>query len=167
MPQGVPKSPSRWRFWDTLFLLEECEVWSLSAAKHSRSLRRQHCSSLCLQSEGSEDGSAATAKSVTLFAINTSPSLCKQSELQCCAAKLATMLRRKLNYSAGTAMSAPTGAQLTKNPPVHILNRGITYKVYLIFTFHANGRLYSPHKSEFQPCLFDLTTQSSSASTSS
>ena len=94
MPQGIPKSPSRWRFWDTLFLLEECGAWSLFAAKHGRSLcgeawsltEAQHCSSLCLQSEGREDGPAATAKSVTFFAINTSPSLCEQSELQCCAA---------------------------------------------------------------------------------
>ena len=84
------------------------EAWSLFEA--------QHCSSLCSQSEGSEDGPAATAKSVTFFAINTSPSLCEQSELQCCAAKLATLLRRKLTYTAGAAMSAPAGAQILKIP---------------------------------------------------
>ena len=99
MPQGIPKSPSRWRFWDTLFRWKNAEygrslrqntvalcgeAWSLTEA--------QHCSSLCLQSEGREDGPAATAKSVTFFAINTSPSLCEQSELQCCAANWTTML---------------------------------------------------------------------------
>ena len=42
-----------------------------------------HCSSLCLQSEGREDESAATAEFVALFAIGSSPSLCEQSELQC------------------------------------------------------------------------------------
>ena len=45
----------------------------------------QHCSSLCSQSEGREDESAATAEFVALFAIGSSPSLCKQSELQCFA----------------------------------------------------------------------------------
>ena len=50
-------------------------AWSPTGAKH--------CSSLCLQSEGREDESAATAEFVALFAIGSSPSLCKQSELQC------------------------------------------------------------------------------------
>ena len=147
IPQGIPKSPSRWRFWDTLFLLEECGAWSLSEAKH--------CSSLCSQSEGSEDGPAATAKSVTFFALNTSPSLCEQSELQCCAAKLATMLAPQIELQCWRRNERPYWRPNTKNPPVHIPNWGITYKVYLIFTFHANGRLYSLHKSEFQPCLLE------------
>ena len=43
----------------------------------------QHYSSLCSQSEGREDESAATAEFVALFAIGSSPSLCEQSELQC------------------------------------------------------------------------------------
>ena len=50
-------------------------AWSPTGAKH--------CSSLCLQSEGREDESAATAEFVALFAIGSSPSLCEQSELQC------------------------------------------------------------------------------------
>ena len=33
----------------------------------------QHCSSLCLQSEGCEDESAATTEFVALFAISSSP----------------------------------------------------------------------------------------------
>ena len=45
----------------------------------------QHCSSLCLQSEGD----VFMAKNVTLLAVvagpSSRPSLCKQSELQCCA----------------------------------------------------------------------------------
>ena len=50
-------------------------AWSPTGAKH--------CSSLCLQSEGREDESAATTEFVALFAIGSSPSLCEQSELQC------------------------------------------------------------------------------------
>ena len=50
-------------------------AWSPTGAKH--------CSSLCSQSEGREDESAATAEFVALFAIGSSPSLCEQSELQC------------------------------------------------------------------------------------
>jgi|GEM_PF-4497571 len=60
----------------------------------------QHCSSLCLQSEGD----VFMAKNVTLLAVvagpSSRPSLCKQSELQCCASvsdhaspQRATMLR--------------------------------------------------------------------------
>ena len=59
---------------------------------HNRLLRRQHCSSLCSQSEGGEYcGGPARAKNPTkicpralaIFATWSWPSLCKQSELQC------------------------------------------------------------------------------------
>ena len=68
----------------------------------------QHCSSLCSQSEGD----VFMAKNVTLLAVaagpSSRPSLCKQSELQCFAAKSdhaspqkATMLRLRVRpYSA-------------------------------------------------------------------
>ena len=60
----------------------------------------QYCSSLCLQSEGD----VFMAKNVTLLAVaagpSSRPSLCEQSELQCCASEndyaspqRATMLR--------------------------------------------------------------------------
>ena len=56
----------------------------------------QHCSSLCSQSEGREDESAATAEFVALFAIGSSPSLCEQSELQCWRANELPCLRRNV-----------------------------------------------------------------------
>ena len=51
---------------------------------HNRLLRRQHCSSLCSQSEGSEHV-AKMLKSAIGSPQSSSPSLCEQSELQCCA----------------------------------------------------------------------------------
>ena len=175
-PQGIPKSPSRWRFWDTLFLLEECGGYDIYMGRRSGA---KHCSSLCSQSEGdeycggqarAENSTKSCPRALVMFATCSWPSLCEQSELQC-------WRRNKRLYGPGQISAARAlpltfdisilnalpfqqqrrrlRRQLTKNPPVHILNRGITYKVYLIFTFHANGRFYSLHKLEFQPCLLE------------
>ncbi len=46
MPQGNPEISIAVEVLGYLFLLEECGVWSLSEAKHGRSLRRQHSRSL-------------------------------------------------------------------------------------------------------------------------
>ena len=51
---------------------------------HNRLLRRQHCSSLCSQSEGSGHV-AKMLKSAIGSPLSSSPSLCEQSELQCFA----------------------------------------------------------------------------------
>ena len=67
---------------------------------HNRLLRRQHCSSLCSQSEGGEGwGGQARAENSTklcpraliMFATCSWPSLCEQSELQCFASGLRQM----------------------------------------------------------------------------
>ena len=59
---------------------------------HSRLLRRQHCSSLCSQSEGSEycggqtqtkNPTKSCPRALVMFATYSWPSLCEQSELQC------------------------------------------------------------------------------------
>ena len=57
-------------------------------------LRRQHCSSLCLQSEG-HGHVARRLKSAISSLQSSSPSLCKQSELQCFAAVRATVTLRE------------------------------------------------------------------------
>ena len=65
-----------------------------------RSRGRQHCSSLCSQSEGHGYGAKSGANSLIYKIVNdrpclpaqhSSPSLCKQSELQCCASCLASL----------------------------------------------------------------------------
>ena len=48
-------------------------------------LRRQHCSSLCSQSEGDEPMANNATNSAVAALSSSRPSLCKQSELQCCA----------------------------------------------------------------------------------
>ena len=62
----------------------------ICAGPHNRLLRRQHCSSLCLQSEG-HGHVAKMLKSAIGSPQSSSPSLCEQSELQCCAADLLRM----------------------------------------------------------------------------
>ena len=71
----------------------------------NRLLRRQHCSSLCLQSEGHEHvanmASALGHDFVGFLAVfgrhnMRSPSLCKQSELQCFASDLRRMFAQRL-----------------------------------------------------------------------
>ena len=72
----------------------------ICAGPHHRLLRRQHCSSLCLQSEGHEhvanmaalQGHALVGFSAHVCPLqHSSPSLCKQSELQCFASELRHM----------------------------------------------------------------------------
>ena len=75
----------------------------ICAGPHNRLLRRQHCSSLCLQSEGHEHVAnmySALAHDFVGFLARvwppqySSPSLCEQSELQCCAPGLRRMFAR-------------------------------------------------------------------------
>ena len=70
---------------------------------HSRLLRRQHCSSLCSQSEGHEhvaNMTSAQGHDFVGFSARawppqySPPSLCKQSELQCFASYLCQMSAR-------------------------------------------------------------------------
>ena len=70
---------------------------------HSRLLRRQHCSSLCSQSEGHEhvaNMTSALAHDFVGFSARawppqySPPSLCDQSELQCFASYLCQMSAR-------------------------------------------------------------------------
>ena len=69
---------------------------------HNRLLRRQHCSSLCLQSEGHEHvanmtnalGHNFVGFSVLVRHNIRPPSLCEQSELQCFAPDLRQMFAR-------------------------------------------------------------------------
>ena len=70
---------------------------------HSRLLRRQHCSSLCSQSEGHEhvaNMTSALGHDFVGFSARawppqySPPSLCKQSELQCFASYLCQMSAR-------------------------------------------------------------------------
>ena len=70
---------------------------------HNRLLRRQHCSSLCLQSEGHEhvaNMTSALAHDFVGFSARawppqySPPSLCEQSELQCFASYLCQMSAR-------------------------------------------------------------------------
>ena len=72
---------------------------------HNRLLRRQHCSSLCSQSEGHEHVAnmvSALAHDFVGFLARvwppqySSPSLCKQSELQCCASGFRRMFAWRL-----------------------------------------------------------------------
>ena len=69
---------------------------------HNRLLRRQHCSSLCLQSEGHEhvaNMASALGHDFVGFSVLVRhnirpPSLCEQSELQCFAPGLCQMFAR-------------------------------------------------------------------------
>ena len=70
---------------------------------HNRLLRRQHCSSLCLQSEGHEhvaNMTSALGHDFVGFSAcawppqYSPPSLCEQSELQCFASYLCQMSAR-------------------------------------------------------------------------
>ena len=75
----------------------------ISAGSHNRLLRRQHCSSLCLQSEGHEHV-ANMVSALGHYFVGFSaracppqyspPSLCSQSELQCFASYLCQMSAR-------------------------------------------------------------------------
>ena len=76
----------------------------ICAGPHHRLLRRQHCSSLCLQSEGHEHvANMANAPRHDLVSFSvpawppqySSPSLCEQSELQCFAAGLRQMFAQR------------------------------------------------------------------------
>ena len=69
----------------------------ICAGPHNRLLRRQHCSSLCLQSEGHEHVANIASALGHIFVEFSAvfgrhnirpPSLCEQSELQCFAADL-------------------------------------------------------------------------------
>ena len=77
----------------------------ICAGSHHRLLRRQHCSSLCLQSEGHEHVanmvSALAHDFVRFLAVFgrhniRPPSLCEQSELQCFAAEFRRMFALRL-----------------------------------------------------------------------
>ena len=69
---------------------------------HNRLLRCQHCSSLCLQSEGgrilwrtsTENPTKSCPRALAMFATCSWPSLCEQSELQCFAPGLRQMFAR-------------------------------------------------------------------------
>ena len=106
-----------WRYRCGVFKIEILKVVgsSLAAeicAEHNRLLRRQHCSSLCSQSEGHEHVAnmvSALGHYFVGFSARawppqySSPSLCEQSELQCFASALRQMsahrplLRRHAN----------------------------------------------------------------------
>ena len=75
----------------------------ICAGPHNRLLRRQHCSSLCSQSEGHEHVAnmvSALAHDFVGFLARvwppqySSPSLCEQSELQCFASDLRRLFAR-------------------------------------------------------------------------
>ena len=77
----------------------------ICAGSHHRLLRRQHCSSLCSQSEGHEHVanmvSALAHDFVRFLAVFgrhniRPPSLCEQSELQCFAAEFRRMFALRL-----------------------------------------------------------------------
>ena len=82
---------------------------SARAGPHNRLLRRQHCSSLCSQSEGHEHvaniASALRHDFVGFLAVFgrhniRPPSLCEQSELQCFASDLRRMFAQRRNRHA-------------------------------------------------------------------
>ena len=77
----------------------------ICAGPHNRLLRRQHCSSLCSQSEGHEhvaNMTSALGHEFVGFSARawppqySPPSLCEQSELQCFASDLRQMSARCL-----------------------------------------------------------------------
>ena len=79
-----------------------------AAGSHNRRLRRQHCSSLCSQSEGHEHvANMASASGHDFVGIlarawlpqSSSPSLCEQSELQCFASGLRCMFAQRVFLS--------------------------------------------------------------------
>ena len=79
------------------------EGGELCAGQHNRLLRRQHCSSLCSQSEGGEHvGKMASALGHDFVGFSVlvrhnirPPSLCEQSELQCFASDLRRMFAQR------------------------------------------------------------------------
>ena len=86
-----------WKRGDSALAAEIC------AGPHNRLLRRQHCSSLCLQSEGHEhvaNMTSALGHDFVGFSARawppqySPPSLCEQSELQCFAPGLRQMFAR-------------------------------------------------------------------------
>ena len=95
---------------DRVFKIEILNISSTLAAEicagqHNRLLRRQHCSSLCLQSEGHEhvaNMASALWHNLVGFSAHawppqySSPSLCEQSELQCFASNLHRMFAQRL-----------------------------------------------------------------------
>ena len=85
----------------------------ISAGSHNRLLRRQHCSSLCEQSEGHEHIANMVSAPEHYFVgfsarawppQYSSPSLCEQSELQCFASALCQMSAHRplLRHHANT-----------------------------------------------------------------
>ena len=77
----------------------------ICAGQHNRLLRRQHCSSLCSQSEGHEHVANMTnalrhdfVGFLAVFGRHNirPPSLCEQSELQCFASDLRRMFAQRL-----------------------------------------------------------------------
>ena len=87
----------RWVFKIKILKLGGSSLAAEICAEHNRLLRRQHCSSLCSQSEGHEHVANMTSALGHYFVgfsarawppQYSSPSLCEQSELQCFAPAL-------------------------------------------------------------------------------
>jgi hypothetical protein len=133
-------------FLDFEHLSDSALAAEICAGPHNRLLRRQHCSSLCLQSEGHEHV-ANTASALghifvgflavfvaTIFA----PSLCEQSELQCFASDL--RLRPSPNVRVAPLVVAPQPpCSLAKNRAEFFLNfkhptfQGAAFNVFCYF----------------------------------
>ena len=84
----------RWMFKIEILKLGGSSLAAEISAEHNRLLRRQHCSSLCSQSEGHEHVANMTSALGHYFVGFSArawpsqyslPSLCEQSELQCFA----------------------------------------------------------------------------------
>ena len=108
-----------WRYRCGVFKIEILKLGGsslaaeISAGSHNRLLRRQHCSSLCSQSEGHEHVANMTSALGHCFVgfsarawppQYSSPSLCEQSELQCFASALRQMSAHRplLRHHANT-----------------------------------------------------------------
>ena len=98
---------------ETLNISSSALATEICAGPHNRLLRRQHCSSLCSQSEGHEhvaNMASASGHDFVGFSARawppqySSPSLCEQSELQCCASDLRRRFARRLLLQRRTAI---------------------------------------------------------------
>ena len=117
----------------------------ICAGPQNRLLRRQHCSSLCSQSEGHEHVANMTnafGHEFVGFSARawppqySSPSLCKQSELQC----FAPVLRRTLLFSKKKA----DFFEIIKHPTLHPQNCS---NYFFTITYHyTNAQAHNPVK---------------------
>ena len=141
-------------WWRSALTAEIC------AGPYNRLLRRQHCSSLCSQSEGHEhvaNMASASGHDFVGFSARawppqySSPSLCEQSELQCFASDLRRMFAHRPLLLCRYAIWIETAQQLACPPTIsRASRRPPNNKALYISPAPPSWRLQTPYACRFE-----------------